>query len=171
MAADPCRFAITWAGFGWSGAGRIQGAWDNFRVREETGTPTGACDLPGGAGGGSCLVLTEAQCGTQGGAYQGDGTSCPAGTSNIPGDCNQDGAFDLSDVICLLGHLFQGNPSMLPCSTTAGNLLLMDCNNDGGVDLSDAIYKLNFLFQGGLPPVQGQGCVPMADCPQNTGCP
>jgi hypothetical protein len=133
--------------------------------------PTGACNLSGGAGGGSCAILTQAECMTQGGTYDGDGTVCPPGTSNIPGDCNQDGAFDLSDVVHLLGFLFQGNPEDLPCSTVAANLALMDCNQDDGIDLSDAIYKLAFLFQGGLPPVQGDGCTVIADCPQNQGCP
>ena len=134
--------------------------------------PTGACNI---AGDGSCQILTEAECMAQGGTYEGDDTSC--GTSNIPGDCNQDGAFDLSDVICLLGHLFQGNPTMLPCGTTAGTataaeLNLMDSNNDDGIDLSDAIYNLAFLFQGSPPPFAGQGCVEIVPgCPQNTSCP
>ena len=168
VGSDPCRYPITWAGFGWSGPGRIQGAWDDFRIREEPGIPTGACDLPGGE---TCEVLTEAQCTTQGGSYLGDGALCGPSTFNIPGDCNQDGALDLSDVICLLGHLFQGTPATLPCTSEAANLALMDCNRDGGVDLSDAIYKLAFLFQGGPPPDQGEGCVGMEDCPQNTSCP
>ena len=126
--------------------------------------PTGACQLPGG----DCEVLTAASCATQGGTYDGDGATCGA---NLPGDCNQDGTLDLSDVICLLGHLFQGNPATLPCATDAANLGLMDCNMDGGVDLSDAIYKLAFLFQGGAGPVQGQDCLSIADCPPNASCP
>jgi len=89
---------------------------------------------------------------------------------SLPGDCNQDGTVDLSDVICLLGHLFQGNPASLPCSTPAANLALMDCNQDGGIDLSDAIYKLAWLFQGCPPPEQGVGCIELVDCPQNQGC-
>ena len=92
--------------------------------------------------------------------------------AQVAADCNQDGVVDLSDVVCLLGHLFQGSPEELPCETTAANLALMDCNQDGGVDLSDAIYKLAFLFQGGPEPVQGSsGCIPIPDCPQNSGCP
>jgi hypothetical protein len=89
----------------------------------------------------------------------------------IPGDCNQDGELDLSDVICLLGHLFQGSPESLPCSTDAANLGLMDCNRDGGIDLSDAIYKLAFLFQGGPGPVAGSACISIGNCPENPGCP
>jgi hypothetical protein len=88
----------------------------------------------------------------------------------ISGDCNQDGSVDLSDVICALGHLFQGNPSMLPCSTTPGNLGLMDVNDDGGIDLSDAIYMLVWLFQGGPEPVLGALCVGIPSCPQNPNC-
>jgi hypothetical protein len=98
--------------------------------------------------------------------YFGSGVS-----GQLAGDCNQDGAIDLSDVVCLLGHLFQGNPSELPCETAGANLALMDCNQDSGIDLSDAIYKLAFLFQGGPAPVQGVGCIPIVDCPPNPGCP
>jgi len=94
------------------------------------------------------------------------------GNENLPGDCNQDGTVDLSDVICVLGFLFQNNPLTLPCTTDPANLALMDCNNDGFIDLSDAIYKLSFLFQGGLPPVQGVDCITIMDCPENLlGCP
>jgi hypothetical protein len=89
---------------------------------------------------------------------------------SLPGDCNQDGTLDLSDVVCLLGHLFQGSPALLPCNSQAGNLTLMDCNQDGSVDLSDAIYNLAYLFQGGPPPVNGAACIEM-DCPPNPGCP
>jgi hypothetical protein len=89
----------------------------------------------------------------------------------LAGDCNQDGEFDLSDVICVLGHLFQGNPEELPCSTTVANLALMDCNGDGAIDLSDAVYKLGFLFSGGPPPERGTGCTVITNCPTNPGCP
>jgi hypothetical protein len=130
-----------------------------------TTPPAGACNLTG-----SCQVLTEAECTTQGGTYDGDDTICVA-VFNIPGDCNQDGTLDLSDVVHLLGFLFQGSPADLPCSTEAANLTLMDCNQDGGIDLSDAVYKLAFLFQGGPPPVPGDGCTEMAGCPQNQACP
>ena len=97
--------------------------------------------------------------------------SCQIQMAQLPGDCNQDGSFDLSDVIHFLGFLFQGNPEDLPCGTQAANLALMDCNQDGGLDLSDAVYKLAFLFQGGPGPVQGAICIDIEDCPQNQGCP
>jgi len=59
-----------------------------------------------------------------------------------PGDCNQDGTTDLSDAVCLLGHLFQAMPPNLPCEggtvTDAGNVALLDSNGDASIDLSDA---------------------------------
>ena len=61
----------------------------------------------------------------------------------IPGDCNQDGALDLSDGVCLLGHLFLGRPDSLPCDegsvADAGNVVLLDGTGDAEVNLSDAI--------------------------------
>jgi len=92
-------------------------------------------------------------------------------TASLPGDCNQDGAFDLSDAVCLLGFIFQSTPPVLPCSSTPANVALMDCNGDGAIDISDAVYKLNFLFQGGPPPEQETGCIQIVDCPANEGCP
>jgi hypothetical protein len=94
----------------------------------------------------------------------------PETNEQIPGDCNQDAVLDLSDIICLLGHLFQGNPETLPCGTEAGNLDLMDINGDDGTDLSDAIFGLAFLFQGDAPPVNGVACFEM-ECPPVNGCP
>ena len=89
----------------------------------------------------------------------------------LPGDCNQDGDFDLSDVICLLGHLFQGSPESLPCLTAAASLTLMDGNGDGSIDISDAVYTLAFLFQGGPSLSPGVDCFGIPDCPENQGCP
>jgi hypothetical protein len=92
-----------------------------------------------------------------------------AGGSQRPGDCNQDGKLDISDAVCLLGHLFLGAPSVLPCEggTTAdpGNKTLFDANGDGGVDLSDAVNELLFLFSGGPPPKLGTECVVIVGCP------
>ena len=130
-------------------------------------TATGACNL---AETESCEILTEACCLAADGTYDGDGTECQM-DFNIPGDCNQDGAFDLSDVVHFLGFLFQGTPAALPCSTDEANLALLDCNQDGGLDLSDAVYKLAFLFQGGPPPPHEAGCTVIPNCPPNQACP
>jgi len=86
-----------------------------------------------------------------------------------PGDCNQDGTLDISDGICLLGHLFLGSPSRLPCTGgtihDAGNISLFDANGDSFIDLSDAVSELQFLFGGGKPPVLGTGCTRIDGCP------
>lgn len=91
----------------------------------------------------------------------------------IPGDISQDGHFDLTDAIALLGYLFQGNPAVLPCgdgtSTDPANITLLDDNGDGGVNLSDAVYVLTYLFSGGAPPVLGSDCVRVAGCEQVCG--
>jgi len=132
--------------------------------------PNGACEIPGGTGGGTCEKLSEADCDSQGGTYGGDGSDCPGG-SQLPGNSNQDTSLDLSDVVTLLGFLFQGNPSSLPCSTDAANDALMDVNTDTAIDLSDGIFLLAFLFQGGPPPDQGPVCITIVDCPPNPACP
>ncbi|MFQ5517403.1 MAG: Kazal-type serine protease inhibitor family protein, partial [Acidimicrobiia bacterium] len=46
-------------------------------------TPTGACCLADPTGNQVCLVITPGQCVVEGGAYQGDGTTCPA-DPNVP---------------------------------------------------------------------------------------
>jgi len=132
--------------------------------------PIGACEIPGGAGGGTCEKLSAAQCDAQGGTYGGNGSDCPGG-SQLPGNSNQDTSLDLSDVVTLLGFLFQGRPASLPCSTDAANLAFMDVNTDTAIDLSDGIFLLAFLFQGGPPPDQGQACITIVDCPPNPACP
>ncbi len=86
-----------------------------------------------------------------------------------PGDCNQDSRLDVSDAVCLLGHLFVGRPDRLPCGdgtvADSGNGVLLNLNTDATVDLADAVYLLNYLFQGGPPPVSGTECIPVAGCP------
>jgi len=91
----------------------------------------------------------------------------------LAGDCNQDGDFDISDAICLLGFLFQATPPALPCGPLGNspeNLAVFDVNGDASIDLSDAVFKLAFLFSGGPPLVQGTDCF-AADCAvDNPGC-
>jgi hypothetical protein len=102
-------------------------------------------------------------------------SACAVGCTNqIPSDCNNDGNLDISDGICILGFLFTGVPSSLPCGDGTGahpsNLRLTDANGDGILDVSDGPYVLNFLFNGGPPPVLGTSCVYIEDCPPNPGC-
>jgi hypothetical protein len=84
-----------------------------------------------------------------------------------PGDCTQDGIVDIADALCLLGTLFLATPVALPCGETldGDNAALLDVNGDAEADVSDAVYLLLHLFGGGPPPVLGDGCIPLASCP------
>jgi PKD repeat protein len=92
-----------------------------------------------------------------------------AGGQQLPGDCNQDSQLDISDAVCLLGHLFLGSPSSLPCAdgevADEANRELMNLNGDRSIDLTDAIHVLRYLFQGGPGPVGGTSCLPIVGCP------
>ena len=96
------------------------------------------------------------------------GDACDLGGRQLPGDCNHDGALNLTDGICVLGYLFSGSPSRLPCgdgsSADTGNLELVDFNGDNSINLSDAVGVLGFLFQGGPAHTLGTECVPIAGC-------
>jgi hypothetical protein len=96
---------------------------------------------------------------------------CPVGLQ-LPGDCNQDAALDISDGICLLGYLFVGTIERLPCgdgsASAPENITLLDSNGDARVDLSDAVGIFHFLFLGGPPPVLGERCVLVPGCPDSS---
>jgi hypothetical protein len=96
------------------------------------------------------------------------GAGPSAGGLQRPGDINQDGGLDISDAVGILGHLFLGSPSVLPCGdgtlASEGNISLIDTNGDEEVDLTDAVYALLYLFGGGPPPASGTGCVPIPAC-------
>jgi hypothetical protein len=95
------------------------------------------------------------------------------GGRQLPGDSSQDGAVDISDAISLLGFLFLGSPSALPCgdgtADDPANEALVDWNGDGGVDLSDAVGLLGRLFLGGPLHTLGAECLEIDDCPEACG--
>ncbi len=87
------------------------------------------------------------------------------------GDCNDDGAVDISDAVFGLGSLFLGQG--VPICDDA-----CDSNDDGTVDISDAIKTLVVLFLGnGIVPLPGMtecGVDPTDDetnCADYNGCP
>ena len=92
------------------------------------------------------------------------------GGGQLPGDCNQDGALDIGDPVCLFRFLFLGDPANLPCgdgsNTDPANVRIADCNGDTTTDLADGVCLLNFLFQGSAPHVLGRECVPVGECPE-----
>lgn len=93
----------------------------------------------------------------------------------FPGDCSQDGGVDISDALCLLGFLFLGSPTVLPCGDGTGddsaNRELVDWNGDAGTDVSDAVALLGWLFLGSAPHVMGSGCRSMIGCPHACSSP
>lgn len=70
----------------------------------------------------------------------------------IRGDCNADGAVNISDAITTLDGLF-GSTVLDQCQDAC------DSNDDGNFDISDAIFSLAFLFTGGPDP-----SAPFPDC-------
>jgi hypothetical protein len=99
----------------------------------------------------------------------------PCGRS-LPSDCNADGSVDIADALCILGHLFSGEPAELPCGDHSmndfANVELLDGNGDEALDLSDGIHLLGYLFLGSDPPVLGERCRVFAGCPAVDGvCP
>ncbi|MBI4582494.1 MAG: hypothetical protein HY717_00480 [Planctomycetes bacterium] len=104
-------------------------------------------------------------------------------TVQLPGDCNQDGHRDITDVICLIRlqfasfFLLDRTRPDAPCAsdslTDPGNKAILDVNGDGRIDISDIVYLASFLFLGSNPPVQGAGCIqvdPALGCPNNPAC-
>jgi len=87
----------------------------------------------------------------------------------MPGDANQDGEVDISDVIALISYLFLGSPAQLPCgsggATDPANVTLLDFNGGGEIDLSDGIAALTWLFLGGSGHFLGPVCTPIEGCP------
>jgi hypothetical protein len=86
----------------------------------------------------------------------------------LPGDCNQDGKTDISDALCLLGFLFHGAPTRLPCDDSpvaGGSVSLVDWQSDGKLDVADGIGLVQFLFSGGAPHALGTECTTIAGCP------
>ena len=70
----------------------------------------------------------------------------PPGVPVYTGDSNCDSSIDISDAICILGHLFgaSDDPCKSPCC-----MANMDTNNDDAVDIADGINILSFLFDSG----------------------
>ena len=104
----------------------------------------------------------------------------PAGGSRLPGDCNEDGRIDISDPVCVLGFLFLGQPTELPCGAAGGSepdvadISLVDWNGDLQLDLSDPVAGLIYSFGGGPPHAldpngQATTCVTIEDCSPQCG--
>ena len=95
------------------------------------------------------------------------------GGRQLPGAANADGRQDVSDVVRLLRHLFQGGGFALACGDGTiddpGNLTLFDFNGDGGVNLTDGVAQLTYLFRQGPAHAQGTQCLRLETCPEDCG--
>jgi hypothetical protein len=97
-----------------------------------------------------------------------DGDEPPRSGGQIPGDVTQDAKLSITDPIGILGLLFLGSPTELPCGggnfEETGNRKLADINGDGQLNLTDPVALLRYLFLGDVPPALGVSCVLIEDC-------
>lgn len=77
----------------------------------------------------------------------------PPGPQFVRGECNNDGVFDIADVLFLLNYLLSqpGGPAALACTDAC------DANNDGSLNSADAIACLSALFGASPIPLPGSG--------------
>jgi hypothetical protein len=106
-----------------------------------------------------------------------DVTVACKGGRQVPGDCNQDGGLDLSDLLCNAQQLFVGRRGSCGDGDAShpANMRLLDSNGDGKNDISDVIQLAGYLFGTcrvlPCPPhVLGESCVQIADCLDSPGC-
>jgi subtilisin family serine protease len=64
----------------------------------------------------------------------------------VRGDANNDGTFNVSDAVHLIGYIFGGGAPPQP------RLLTGDADGNGIVNVSDAVYLIGYIFGGGPPP-------------------
>ena len=69
---------------------------------------------------------------------------CPLST--IAGDVNASGEINISDIVMLIGYMFQSGPPPVP------NVLAGDVNCDVKINVSDLVYLVSYMFQQGNPP-------------------
>ncbi len=78
---------------------------------------------------------------------------------------------NIADTIWVLGHLFLGKSTVLPCgdgsTIDTGNVSLYDWNGDAAIDIADGIGALVHMFTGGPAHVLG----PISECVVIEGCP
>ncbi|MGE3164375.1 MAG: hypothetical protein AB7O52_05695 [Planctomycetota bacterium] len=62
------------------------------------------------------------------------------------GDCNDDGAVDIADIVANIGLVTGSFPFAAGCPGAC------DANDDGANDISDSVFIAGYQFQGGPPP-------------------
>lgn len=126
--------------------------------------PSGACCFTDG----SCQVLTQTNCGTQGGSYDGDGTTCSPNLCPQPTGacCLADGSCQaVTQTSCLTqSGTYQGNGTTCtpnPCPQPTGGC----CFADGSCQV---LTQTSCGTQGGTYQGNSTTCTPNP-CPQPTG--
>ncbi|MBP5711655.1 MAG: hypothetical protein J6W77_01455, partial [Prevotella sp.] len=61
-------------------------------------------------------------------------------TSSIIGDVNRDGSVNISDVICIINYILNGDGSNI-------DLEAAELNGDGTINISDATKLINMILQ------------------------
>lgn len=84
----------------------------------------------------------------------------------VRGDPNQDGGFDVSDVVFYLASRFVPGSPQPECEDS------VDANDDGAADISDAVFMLYALFLPGADPIPGPtGTCGVDSTPDSLECP
>jgi hypothetical protein len=83
------------------------------------------------------------------GGYRLISTGYRSSCLDLPGDANNDGNVNISDVVYIRHFVFQNGPPP-PC-LEEGN-----CNGDRMVNIGDAIYLEQYIFYGGPAPIPGE---------------
>ena len=105
------------------------------------------------------------------------GEPCPEPTvQQLVGDCNQDGATNISDVLCAVHLLFPGfdllsrAPASEPCATAEGTAAVLDLSGDASVDAGDIALLAQSIFGMGGPALECALVPEDLGCEQNDGC-
>ncbi len=115
---------------------------------DTTPEPTGACCEPPY---GLCHIMTQFSCDSAGWDYKGDGTTCtpdPCDSCDYqtPGDVDNNGVINISDLTYLVNYLYLGGP-VPPVMANA------DVNGDCCLDYLDVKYLIAYLYISGPAPV------------------
>ncbi len=119
--------------------------------------PTGACCPYDPSGAAPCFVSTDVECGNHGGAYQGDGTTCPSDPSVLCGSPCEFACPSDQECFSGCGDLFQGVECIL-FRADSGEVFLLE--NLGGFTVGDRVFVTGCANSASVSfCMQGNGCI------------